>query len=372
MEIKDQKTEQKHKPLNYTKWFNDHFKIGLEQVLKFSLNNPHMAMFMAGKLVRFYFATRRRKSWKEKGIQVPPMLIYSVTSECNLDCTGCYARVLHAPKHGEFKADKFADIIRQADEIGVSYILVAGGEPFIRPELLDVLSSHPNIIFTPFTNGLLINEEHIRKLKKHPHIIPIVSFEGYELETDKRRGAGVYENGLSLIERFQKEGIYYGISVTTTHGNFDTVTSREFIEKIAEKGCKVFFFINYIPIEAGTESMVMNQDQVNALNRIMAQYRQEYQALFLAFPGSEIDFGGCLAAGKGFVHINAEGDVEPCPFSPYTDASLRNKTLIEALRSPLLQEIRDNDFRLDESNGICALWQNREWIADLVTTDERR
>jgi len=364
--------EQKQKPLNYTEWFNEHFKIGLKQILKFSLDNPRMAAFMAGKLARFYFASRRRKYWKDQGVQVPPMLIYSVTSECNLDCAGCYAKVLHAPRRGEFNAEKFADVVRQADEIGVSYILTAGGEPFMRPELLDVLGSHPNIIFTPFTNGLLINADHIRQLKKNPHVIPIVSFEGYELETDKRRGMGVYENGLALIERFQKEGIYYGVSITTTRANFETITSREFIKRLAEKDCKIFFFINYIPVSEGTEGMALSTEQVNALNRIMAQYRQEYQALFLAFPGSEIDFGGCLAAGKGFVHINAEGDVEPCPFSPYTDASLRDMSLIEALRSPLLRKIREDDFRLDESNGICALWQNREWVAELAATDSHK
>jgi MoaA/NifB/PqqE/SkfB family radical SAM enzyme len=364
--------ESERQPLNYTEWFNEHFKIGLKQILKFSLDNPRMAALMAGKLVRFYFASRRRKYWKERGVQVPPMLIYSVTSECNLDCAGCYAKVLHAPRHGEFNAEKFADVLRQADEIGVSYILTAGGEPFIRPELLDVLGKHPNIIFTPFTNGLLINEEHIRKLRQNPHVIPIVSFEGYELETDKRRGAGVYENGLALIERFQQAGIYYGVSITTTRGNFETITSRAFIERLAARECRIFFFINYIPVEKGSEDMVMTQEQVTALNRVMENYRQEYPALFLAFPGSEIDFGGCLAAGKGFVHINAEGDVEPCPFSPYSDASLRDMSLIDALQSPLLREIRDNDFRLDESNGLCALWQNRAWVEELVTTDAHR
>ncbi len=352
--------------LDYTQWFNEKFHLGLKQVLAFSLKNPGMAWFFAGKIARFYFASRRRQKWAAEGVQVPPMLIYSVTSECNLDCAGCYAKILHAPKKGEFNAEKFADVIRQADEIGVSYILVAGGEPFMRPELLEVTNQHPNIIFTPFTNGLLVNDGHIRELEKQKHVLPIVSFEGYEFETDKRRGQGVYENGLSLIERFQKAEIYYGVSITTTRGNFATITSREFIGRLAESGCKIFFFINYIPVTEGTDDMVLTLEQVKELNSIMEAYRRQYQALFLAFPGSEIDFGGCLAAGKGFVHINAEGDVEPCPFSPYSDASLRDMPLIEALRSPLLRTIRENDVRMDESNGICALWQEREWVAGLV------
>jgi MoaA/NifB/PqqE/SkfB family radical SAM enzyme len=366
MESISVENKQASKQLNYTEWFNDHFKFGLKQILRFSLKNPRMARIMAGKILRFYSASHRRQQWADKGVQVPPMLIYSVTNECNLDCAGCYAKILHAPKRGEFNADKFAQVIQEADDIGVSYILVAGGEPFMRPELLDVTNQHPNIIFTPFTNGLLVNDDHTQRLKKQPHVVPIVSFEGYEFETDKRRGMGVYENGLALVERFQHAGIYYGVSITTTRGNFETITSREFISRLADLGCKVFFFINYIPVAEDTDDMVMTIPQVNELNRIMEQYRSQYQALFLAFPGSEIDFGGCLAAGKGFVHINAEGDVEPCPFSPYSDASLRDKSLIEALQSPLLSAIRKNDFRLDESNGICALWQNREWVKELT------
>ena len=351
---------------DYTEWFNANFRLGLKQILKFSIQNPRMAAFMAGELGRFYLADRRRKRWARQGVQVPPMLIYSVTGKCNLDCQGCYAKLLHAPKNGEFNAEQFADVIHQADEIGVSYMLIAGGEPFMRPELLEVTGRHPGIIFTPFTNGLLVTDEHIRMLKNRRNVIPIVSFEGYEFQTDKRRGQGVYENGLTLLEKFKQENLYYGVSITTTRENFETISSEDFISRLAALGCRIFFFINFIPVETGSDELVMTQDQVNALNRAMEGYRRKYPALFLAFPGSEVDLGGCLAAGKGFVHINAEGDVEPCPFSPYSDASLKNMPLIEALKSPLLQTIRENDMRLDESNGICALWQNREWVASLT------
>lgn len=355
-----------HSDLDYTKWFNENFSIGLSQILKFSIKNPAMALFILKAIVRFYFSNKRREKWTRLGIQVPPMLIYSITSECNLECEGCYARLLHAPGASELNAEQFADVIHQADQIGVSYILVAGGEPFKRDNLLDVTRKHPNIIFTPFTNGLLITDRHIQQLRKQKHVLPIISFEGYELETDQRRGQGVYDNGLALIDRFNQAGIYFGVSITSTHRNFATITDQAFIEKLANKNCKIFFFINYIPVADGTEDNAMTQQQVDELNRMMSLYRNQYQALFLAFPGSEIDFGGCLAAGKGFVHINSQGDVQPCPFSPYSDANLKEMPLIEALKSPLLQKIRANSGRLDETNGICALWNNREWVAQLA------
>ncbi len=362
-------TENNNHGIDYTQWFNEKFRIGLTQILKFSYHNPGMTFFLMKAIVRFYFASRRRQMWAKKGVKVPPMLIFSVTSECNLDCEGCYAKLLHAPKGEELSARQFADVIRQSDQIGVSYILIAGGEPFMRPNLLEVTKEHPNIIFTPFTNGLLVSDDHIRKLKGQKHVLPIISFEGYELETDRRRGLGVYDNGLGLIQRFNQEGIYFGVSITATRDNFNLITSPSFIRTLAEQSCKVFFFINYIPVAEGTDEMAMTHAQVDELNRVMSVYRREHQALFLAFPGSEIDFGGCLAGGKGFVHINSEGDVQPCPFSPYSDANLKNLPLIEALRSPLLATIRDNSSRLDESNGICALWNLRDWVAGLVNMD---
>ncbi len=329
-----------------------------------------MSRFLAGEIIRFYFAGKQRKKLAALGVKVPPMLIYSVTAECNLNCFGCYAKQLHKPRNGEFSAAQFSDVIRQADEAGVSYILIAGGEPFLRPELLDVTAKHRGIIFTPFTNGLLVTDEHIRKLRNQKHVLPIVSFEGYETETDQRRGQGVFNNGLALLEKFRRYGIYFGISLTATSKNLDTISERSFIERLTALGCKVFFFINYIPVEKSTEHLVMSQEQFDKLNSLMREYRREYEALFLAFPGSELDFGGCLAAGKGFIHINAEGDVEPCPFSPYSDSSLKNMSLIETLKSPLLKKIRDAELRLDESNGVCALWQNRDWVKTLLEEGE--
>lgn len=99
---------------------------------------------------------------------------------------------------------------------------------------------------------------------------------------------------------------------------------------------------------------------------LMEAYRKQHQALLLAFLGSELDFGRCLAAGKGFVHINAEGEVQPCPCSPYSDANLNEVSLIEAFQSPLLRVIRADSKRLDESNGMCALWNKRAWVAELA------
>ena len=70
-------------------------------------------------------------------------------------------------------------------------------------------------------------------------------------------------------------------------------------------------------------------------------------------------------AGRGFVHVSPEGNLEPCPFAPYSDTNLRDLSLKDALQSELLKEIRQNHEKLTETKGGCALWENREWIDSL-------
>lgn len=87
-------------------------------------------------------------------------------------------------------------------------------------------------------------------------------------------------------------------------------------------------------------------------------------------PTEEKIFGGCLSAGRGFVHINARGDLEPCPFAPFSDVNLRNVMLKEALKSKLLEKIRENRVileRLESSGqGGCSLWANKKWVESLL------
>jgi MoaA/NifB/PqqE/SkfB family radical SAM enzyme len=89
-------------------------------------------------------------------------------------------------------------------------------------------------------------------------------------------------------------------------------------------------------------------------------------SLFIAVPGDEEEIGGCLSAGRGFVHINANGDLEPCPFAPYSDTNLRDSSLREALQSDFLKAIRANHKHLRETEGRCALWVNREMVESLL------
>ena len=98
----------------------------------------------------------------------------------------------------------------------------------------------------------------------------------------------------------------------------------------------------------------------------MAALRRRFPAVFVAVPWDEGQVGGCLSAGRGFVHINASGGVEPCPFAPYSDVSLTDSSLVDALRSPFLTRLRTMPELSGSAGGGCSLWINREQVEKVL------
>jgi MoaA/NifB/PqqE/SkfB family radical SAM enzyme len=166
------------------------------------------------------------------------------------------------------------------------------------------------------------------------------------------------------IDMLKQEGIFWGTSLTLTRNNFDEVTENEFVEKLVNSGCKLFMLVEYTPVKEGTENWVLTEKQRSELVKRRDAFRAKHRAVFLALPWDEEEIGGCLSAGRGFVHISSEGNVEPCPFVPFSDTNISNVPLKEALQSKMLRTIRENHGQFEETHG-CALWQHREWVESL-------
>ena len=131
-------------------------------------------------------------------------------------------------------------------------------------------------------------------------------------------------------------------------------------------GCRVFAFVEYVPVQEGTEGLVLSPEQRSSLVGCLRTFPEKFPALFLGFPGDEEVFGGCLSSGRGFIHVSATGDLEPCPAAPFSDANLTKMPLREALQSRFLEEIRRHHDRLTETGGGCALWSNRAWVRSIL------
>ncbi len=250
-------------------------------------------------------------------------------------------------------------------------IALAGGEPLTRPEILDVTREHPEIVFLLITNGSLLKDEVLSRLEVQRNVIPLLSLEGFEGETDGRRGEGVYRRARNAMEQMRERRMFFGTSVMITRRNFPVTTSRAFTRDLVRQGCRLFFYVDYVPIQPGTEHLIPSENQRRSEPLTMNLFRKEFPGLFVAASASEQSLGGCMAAGRGFVHVSAEGELEPCPFSPFSDTNLREVPLRDALQSSFLRGIRESGEHLTESEGGCALWSKRGWVQSLLTEEGR-
>jgi MoaA/NifB/PqqE/SkfB family radical SAM enzyme len=312
-------------------------------------------------------AANVRRTHERNGLLVPPVLIASITSRCNLACAGCYMHGRGEQRPAEMSAGLLASIADQAAGLGISVMVIAGGEPLVRKEeILRMAQAHPSILFPVFTNGLLIDEQTADEIAGCRNIVPVISFEGSREDTDRRRGRGVYDRLLGTCLRLKNRNAFFGCSITTTRKNFDRVTDRAFVRQMIETGVRAFTFVEYVPMASGTEDLILTTEQKRTLNATLSAFNNEFPALFIGFPGDEDAYGGCLAAGRGFVHISPSGDLEPCPAAPVSDANLGAVPLAEALKSRLLLRIRDEHGVLTETSGGCALRANRAWVQGLL------
>jgi MoaA/NifB/PqqE/SkfB family radical SAM enzyme len=334
--------------------------------LKVALFHPQWWLTAARLFLNQRTSAKKRASWLRQSVHVPPFIVLSITSRCNLRCAGCYANALHRKKGPQLSSERLVEILTEADGLGVSTVLVAGGEPLTRGDIFDITGRFPDMTFPLFTNGTLLDEKVITHLTRQRNVVPVLSIEGNRFETDGRRGEGVFKQIESSMELLHKNNLFFGCSITVTRNNFSIATDREWIKRLYRIGCRLFVFVEYVPVDKNSSDLVLSQEQRELLIAEAAGLRRSFNALYLAFPGDEDQFGGCLAAGRGFIHISPSGDLEPCPFAPYSDRSVKETSLKRALGSPLLEKIRENHGKLQETAGGCALWTEREWVASLL------
>lgn len=339
--------------------------------IKATLSNPQESVFMAQFAIASKAASRKRFEAENQGEHIPPFLIASITSSCNLHCAGCYSRANQACSDkspvNQLSANEWKDIFLEAKDMGTGFILLAGGEPMMRRDVIEKAAEVPEILFPIFTNGTMLNDAYTNLLKKHRNLVPVLSIEGRESITDQRRGQGTYEKLMHAMADLQKNKVLFGASVTVTTENLAEVMSDEFLKKLEEKGCKVVFFIEFVPVTEEAKELAPKNKERTYMNKRLEEIRNEFERMvFLSFPGDEKSSGGCLAAGRGFFHINSHGGAEPCPFSPYSDINVRDKSLREVLQSRLFQNLRENDVLMEEHEGGCILFEKRGIVEEFL------
>lgn len=347
---------------------------GITQIMKtagrFYMNNAKGRAFLMGMLPAMAKSTAVRKQQEKKGLHVPPFLIASIASQCNLHCAGCYARAGGGCGSSSGKSDmdtlQWGNIFDQAAKLGTAFILLAGGEPFLRRDILEIAGEYPNLIFPIFTNGTMLDDDAVEFLDQHRNLIPILSIEGNAEETDSRRGLGTYEQIEAVMAALKKRQILFGASITVTKENMELVTENAFLSSLEDKGCGVALYVEYVPAEAGTEHLVLDKKEIKMLQAICLEQKKIFRRMvILSFPGDEEELGGCLASGRGFFHINPYGDAEPCPFSPHAKQNLKNDSIEAVLRSQYFADLREIAASTGNHGG-CTLFDEKAQVERLM------
>lgn len=357
----------------------DHLSQGIQdiirQVLVNTIKNPRETAFLLEYVKVSQKAQKIRADFENKGQHIPSFLIASITNSCNLHCKGCYARGTglcdDKQEREMLSATKWDDIFSQAASLGIGFILLSGGEPLMRRDVICIAAEHKEIIFPIFTNGLMLETHYVEMLNKHRNLIPILSIEGDQSKTDDRRGEGVYALLVKNMSALHDKNILFGASLTVTKENMEYVTDKAFIGDLMERGCKVMFFVEYVPILESTRDLAFSDAERSVFAKRVKELMKLYsKLLILSFPGDEEELGGCLAAGRGFFHINPYGAAEACPFSPYSDCDLLSNSLLQVLQSPFFQRLQAQELVGGEHKGGCALFEQQEKVQAALAKED--
>lgn len=266
---------------------------------------------------------------------IPHSLVLSLTSDCNLACDHCYARVYREPK--ALPEEVLEGILDQAGSLGCFFFVLTGGEPMMYPDLLDILGNHRECLFILITNGTMVSDDVAKKLSRLPHIIPVVSLEGGLEDTDKRRGVGTYNRVMSAFETLQKFKILYGFSITVTSDNAEQLQKEEVFREKYPYGARLGCFIEYIPTgRAPHLRLCLSSAQRYSFRQWFLKLKERSNTYLIHFPGDEELMDNCREAGKGFVHINPEGYIESCALLPSGRYNVTETSLEVCLKNSYL------------------------------------
>jgi len=324
--------------------------------------NPHhrktiLSNFIVNQLL---MGTNQRKAFeREKGFYPPDAMLLSPTMRCNLHCYGCYASNYSTQEDLPYSV--MDRLVGECREMGIYLILITGGEPFLRKDLFNLFEKYSDCLFQVYTNGSLIDDKMIHRFVALGNVVPAISLEGFEKETDARRGKGRFEHLTHVMDGLRKASLFFAVSTTQTSQNTEVLTSDAFIDFLVEKGCILMWNFHYIPIGRDPDLRLMaTPEQRNRMRERLIYFRATKPMLFVDFWNDGCLTQGCIAGGRKYFHVNAHGDVEPCVFCHFASDNIKEKSLMEALNSPLFREIRSRQPFSENFFRPCLLIDHPE------------
>ena len=329
--------------------------------------SPHVRNTLVNNLLvkSFMQGAVRREKVRSEGTRVPGTFLISPTMRCNLRCTGCYAGNYSMKDDLEFEV--IDRLLSEGKELGIYWVTILGGEPFIRHDMWEIYKKHNDIAFQIYTNGTLVEKDAAKKLEEVGNVLVVFSLEGFEEETDARRGKGTFQRIMQGMENLREVGVPFGFSSMVTRHNVDTIISDEFTDMLVERGCILGWHFLYIPVGLDADTSLMPTPEQRDLLRVHGaqRIRNEKPIFVVDFWNDSPYAGGCIAGGAGFFHVNSRGDVEPCIFIHMATDNIHDKSLKAAIGSPFFGSFRDRQPYSKNLLRPCTIIDHPQVLRDI-------
>jgi MoaA/NifB/PqqE/SkfB family radical SAM enzyme len=312
------------------------------------------------------WSVQKHKSRMRRGEYFPPFLYVSIINSCNLRCQGCWVDVAH--KQQRIDRAAFAKMVAEAKAEGNVFFGIVGGEPFMHPEILDMLADHPDCYFQVFTNGHFITEDVAKRLRQLGNVTPLISIEGNEIISDERRGRnGVYSKSMEGIKNCLKHKVFTGVCTSLCQTNIDDLLREEWVDRLIEMGVFYTWFHVYRPMGPNaTADLCLTPAQQLQARKFVVEMRAKKPIIIV---DAYFDGEGqalCPAATGITHHINPWGDIEPCPIIQFSTESIHDSTrsLKDKINgSKFLREFRE--LAADTTRG-CIVLERPDLLQQLV------
>lgn len=355
---------------NFRRWYNDEDN-NWGQLMRRVLTDIHPNVrkkFLINYIVNsgIYGLPYAAKLREKYNCNIPWAVLMDPTAACNLKCTGCWAAEYN--KGDSMSYELLDRIIKEGKELGIYMYIFSGGEPLVRKDdIIKLCEKHDDCMFLAFTNATLVDEKFSKEMTRVGNLLLAISVEGFEKENDMRRGEGTYQQVMEAMDILKKDGNGFGFSACYHSKNTDIIGSDEYVDLMVEKGCLFGWYFTYMPLgKDAALDLLVTPEQREFMYHKIRKMRKEKPIFLIDFWNDGEYVNGCIAGGRNYLHINANGDVEPCAFIHYSNVNINDVSLLDALKSPLFMQYKEHQPFNNNHLRPCPLLDNPDILKEMV------
>jgi len=301
----------------------------------------------------------------KQGIHFPPFLFISIINSCQLRCKGCWVDV-ESPRE-MISLDDLNRVISDAKSHGNSYFGILGGEPFMHPNLLDVLAAHRDCYFQIFTNGQLITDEVAAELRRIGNASPLVSIEGTSIVSDDRRGRlHVLDRTMAGLEACRRHRLITGVATSVCQTNLDDLVNEAWLRRLISMGVHYAWFHTYRVVGPHpSPDLALRPDQVLRVRKFIVEMRARLPIGIVDAYWDDKGQALCPMATGVSHHIGPSGRIEPCPIIQFATEGIDDGESIYDLMtgSEFLKDFREASAQATRG---CVVLERPDLVKSLV------